>query len=664
LIEDEQTPESQNVVFRYGRVKVDTGYAHIGAFKLTRINASAAAGANGVAVAGSDSAPQGVGRGDAWGYHVGDIVRLTLNSGALHVTTVTLVLHDYPTPNYDFIGFADVTPSPASVGKFLYKGNILRGTPQGVFEHESAAGTTELVLVTQDSFYKYLPAIDEWQYVPTEVSTTLGANENGTSTVLNVLDTTGFVVGRYIGLEMDNTTQHQAKITAIAGVAPGTITIDTQVPGAAGDVMATAGNTVVQAVVLTGNDDNQVVFTGVPSNEWTAFTNNVNVPYKYDGSTVEIIPNLPAGGNIVCRAMCMHNEGFLVLGGLIEGGTEAPYKVIWCDAGDPTNWSTGLASSKLLLDARDAVIAMKPLAGEVVIYRTRSPIIMKYLGTASYTFEWIPRASGESSSTQGFGPVSSNSVFALADRHVIIDRAGVLVYRGGLSVEDISSEIYDTVFSDTGLMDGDKLHRSFVYHSDRPGELFCMYTDGQHDFPNRAAVLDFRNGTWRLRKFYNEMTAAGLRADSTGVRIIDLEGTIAEQAWVIGGGAAQGQMGTMILAGADGDVYEYDYFTPTDGFQAIDWWVDTKLLEYGDRSFRLGMSEVEYKGPDADLYLSQDRNSYSILRALASVNKLTAYRTMKQSVQRAIQYRIQGSGPGAEIGAVRYRYKEESRWNV
>jgi len=542
-------------------------------------------------------------------------------------------------------------------------GTTLVGRPKGAFQHRDASGNSKILLVTDNRVYEYAAHAlidDEWVYVSDGNATAVVAPGEGIGdTVINVADTAGFVNGRPIGVTQNDGSQHQALIVGIGAGAPGTITIDVGLT-----VASAATKVVVQGFVLTGNDDNQVVFAAVPSNEWVVFTNGVNYPMRYDGATVEVIPNLPSGGNFICKTLSLYKVGYLLLGNLIEGGTARPYKVVWCDAGDPTNWSTGDASYVNLVDVRDDILCITPLGDYVIVYRSRSVVRGEFLGLPVATFLWRTTIHGLSITSQGGGVVSANSVFALPGMHIFAGRAGIFGYDGGFSVEEISKPIYETVFSSRGDMDGSKLHRSFISYVDKEGELYYHYCAITDTFPKRAAVLDIRNGKWRTRLYQNELTFAVDKQRGAGEepRIMDLVGTIGEQSWIIGGAGLSGDS-PVILLGGPTKVYEYDFVVPTEDGATMNWLIITKRFRTVNRYSRYKWFELDYKGGPIAV-LRKYRGGWVNITTLPMSAIMTRRRVYDDHVSKGIQYWFWSAAAGSELGVLSMKYREEGYWSL
>jgi len=664
MLEPDESPDSENLTYLDGRARTDTGYTPKGEYVSQAVAVVSVAGADNVSVA----------TGYGVKFVAGARIIIPLDTGVSLVTTISSI--DTTTSEiYDILYIADNIPAGTdTTGAVLTQSNDLWGVAQGGFDHQTAAGAVTPLLVTTKSVYRYvaLPT-DEWQYVEGTVETTTNANEAAGSTAINVVSEAGFSATDRIGITMDDGAQHQ---TTVASTAAGVINIDDALPGHTGTVV-TSGNAVLKAIELNGTSAKQVVWAPVPWHEWSVFTNGLDIPMRYDGTSCEVIPNLPNSGNTLCETLSVFSEAFLILGGVTEAGTLVPYKVIWCAAGDATDWTSPTSGSKELLDTRDGIVAMKALSTVMVIYRTRTPVIMRFLGQPYATFSFAPLALGESLKSEGFGPVSANAVAGTSNQHIIFDRRGVFIYQGGDEIQDISSKIFAKVFGSSGLLNMTNIGRSFVHFVAGTSTVWLFYPDSSAGYPNRAAVLDIRTGKWWHRLFNHEISFASASSGSTSTRIIDLVGTIVEQQWKIGtGSAVVGAQSVLLgITGMDptatpveaddpdstDSVAQYDGIAAKEFRQVIDWSFDS-VERIAQHQFRLDHVRVRYKGPAAELFILRDSGDPESIMDLSASATFIDYEVFPQTVQRLLQFRISGSGTGAELAELSFKFREEARW--
>lgn len=557
----------------------------------------------------------------------------------------------------------------------------LRGTPKGGRVHRSQVGTETFLLITDLSVYKYVPgvnkSIDQWHYVPwgdagggrtAGGATTLSANEAGGQTVISVVDENVWNVNDYVGIELDDGTQHQSRVNAKAA---GTITIDDALPSA-----AAAGKAAILAVLLAGTDSNQVVSVAVPSHAWVAFVNGVDFPMRYDGTDVRDIPGLNAvltGGGDTARTISLFKAGHLVLGNVTQAGSRRPYRLVWCDAGDPELWVGGDAGDNDLLDADDDLIALAPLGDDMVAYRKNSIVKMTYLGQEGIPFRFDTVIHGLAVGAQGVGAVAPNAVFHTEQGHIVQSGDGIYfvstpVLSNG-TAQDISNSIFETLFSPAGDYDASRSFRNFINFSDLTNEVFCNYVSiNASTYCDRAWVLDIEKGTWRKRLYTKELTFAAYRSRSSdeGVRIADLIGTIAEQSWVIGGSSTiVGAPLTVIGIDGENETHQIDQLLNTEDGDDIPWKLKTKRITSFDRYIRVSWTEIEYSssGP-ISLWRRKDNGQLQLLTVLAAQPIRSKRRVSIEFVDRSLQYLLTGDSGDPEIGRLSFKWREESPWSL
>lgn len=588
-------------------------------------------------------------------------------SGGLNTTAPMDLLDDQEAADCENVVFRDNKVRSETGYKKL--GGVVRGTIRAAFQHETASGTVSTLLVTDVTVYRFVAATMAWHALPYAAlgasgHTKLNGAHAGGATTLNVDSNTGFAAADFIAIELDNGQQHQTTVASIPGA--GQIEITVGLPSAAAD-----DKDVFEPVILTGNSDNQVVILGIPATEWTVFTNGVNVPQRYDGSTVEAIPNLPSGGNVICRTMALY-KNHLVLGNLVEGGVSKPYSVRWNADGDFTNWTTGDAGANALADTRDPIKALAPLADDLIIYRTRSLAAAQHIGLPLEPFSFTQIVFGESVGGKGIGAVSPLAVYPQHDRHYFLSIDGVYEYRGGITIREVSTKIHRGIFGVGGLIDPTKLHRAIVHYADGSDELFVFYTaaGSSATYPDQMIALDMQQlvaqrEVWRRRKFQKQIACVGTRTSGETVRIIDLIGTIAAQIWVIGSGATSQDQPELLIGGPDLQPWLYDFFSTTDDGLVITSSLKTKVFRSTDRTMRYDFFEVNWSGAvNLETFWTVHRSvspNMTLGIVTGPTGTVNRYRFYRQVVTEDIQFTFIWSGVG-ELGRFSMKHKEASRW--
>ncbi len=547
---------------------------------------------------------------------------------------------------------------------------------KGLFEHKSADGSAVKLCVTNKTVYKYNITEDEWQVIKGLTSTTLSANMSGGATSATVTSEAGFTVGAVFAVVLDDGTQ---MIREVGSTAANTINFTPAAPGSG--VIATSANNVIEGAELSGDDDNQVVFTPVPGNEWTAFTNGVDGPLRYEATadTVVSIASLSSGtlaADTVCKTMVMYKSTLILLN-LIEAGVYRPYKYQWSVPGTPTNWTGGNSGNNSLLDSRDHIRAAKPIGTSLAVYTSNGITMVTYQGKVGAFFRADTAVYGEAAGSQGVGAVSPNAVFALPDQAVIQTSDGIYLYRGGASVELLSDDVFKGTFGAQGDMDGNALAQNFNHFFNRTNEVFFFYrSTSSTAFPDKALVFDLSTKAFRKRKFTDEIACAGDISDTpTAVTINDLVGTIDEQSWLLGGDAIVTGIGTVLL-GTVTSLYamEYNYITVEDAGTIISWEFQTKDFDGVDKYLTLDWVEFDAAAIAATVSYSTDRGATWIDIGDITIPipsgggrrgkqsqadpHMTPRRFHISTTAQRFRFRVAGTGGGAEFGKMAFRFKE------
>lgn len=536
------------------------------------------------------------------------------------------------------------------------------GVPRKTFEFKANTGQTETLLVTNLTVFKRNPTY--WDMLPLNggASTTLNANEPAGSTAIDVADTAGFAAGDVVEIMLDDGRGFTTTVTSIfAPGAPGVLVIP--LPGLPS--AATTGNAVTQGMALSGDADHEVVFTTINNgaNPWVVFTNGVDPVARYDGVDMAPVPGL-SGISVTAARTVGNHTGHLVLGATTEVGSQLPFRVRWSDTNDPTNWSTGNAGFEDQLDTRDDIVAMLQLAQEVAIYRSRSIVMMEFEGSATRVFFFRPVVFGRSEAAIGVGAVSANSVAAAGSAHMILSHDGIYRYAGGLALELVSLKVDDFAFGSGGEISRPLLHRSFVQFIDARNELMIAYCKDGQTYPNQALMLNLETGNFWRRVFTRNITSAESHSSNTGITIADLEGTIAEQLWIIGSGLTiVGSPTILITSDSSGNqVYEYDFVSTTDAGMFITWRLTTKIWKAFVKQMRWQWHQFRIRGEGFVITAISGGASFPIA-VLVTTTTYASQRYALEILGESLQYRMAGTG-SFELGDLAYAAREETNYHI
>ncbi|KKL91979.1 hypothetical protein LCGC14_1889250, partial [marine sediment metagenome] len=213
---------------------------------------------------------------------------------------------------------------------FATFGGVVRGVPRLDYQFNKSDGSSELVLLTNATLYTWNVTAAEWQYVSDGNDTTMRVAGVATDLVIDVVSIAGFSNGDFIGVLLDDGTQHQ---TTINGVPAGTlITITDALPSG-----AAIGKVVVKAVDFAGSSVIPISIATWTAKDRIYIANGVDTPRWYDGATCEIIENLPAT-TFSCRLIRVFND-YILLFHTVEDGTAYPQRERWSDAGFDNIWN-------------------------------------------------------------------------------------------------------------------------------------------------------------------------------------------------------------------------------------------------------------------------------------------------------------------------------------
>ena len=529
-------------------------------------------------------------------------------------------------------------------------GSTVRGTPKRSYEFTRQSGSIELVLITNVTFYKWSTSATEWQYVSNGTSTTLSGNEASGQTVLSVTSETGFAAGEHVGIILNDGTEHK---TTVASTAAGTITVDDALPSD-----ADSGNTVVEALLLTATDSDDVDVVTVPFQDWVVFTNGVDAPKRYDGTTVEDVPTLPSspflakGVNILTNHLCFFNT--------TEAGTAKPWRVRWADTGT-SDFTTGNAGFRDLQDQPGGIVTARQLGTDIYIYKPKAIVRMQHVGTADLSFDFT-------TAVPNFGAVARHAVaLASVNRrnvHVVLDRDSLYVYSGGTSVDDeVCREVCAfLVDPQRGELNPSKASRVFMVSVEARRETMLFYPSTGQDYPDRALIFNHLTGAFYPRRLGHVMHGFGSFTNQASLTWADLTGTWADQTYTWNSQATQANAPVIHLCGQSPlQVYEYNYTAGDDSGTAIAFEVQTKEFTDGHREERIDRIDALLRGTSITVEYSVDQGStWTPIGTFSPGSSYQILRMTKQFITRSFRLRFTGSGQGFGIGWYGFRHREET----
>lgn len=193
--------------------------------------------------------------------------------------------------------------------------------------------------------------------------------------------------------------------------------------------------TSVAHAALTGNAENQisVAFPLLSGARIMTFTNGVDAIRKYTGSGNDA----DLGGSPPKAKFMLFYGGYLVLLHITDGGDVFPWRVQWCDTGDPETWGSGNAgSAELLEDSAD--ITGGGYFGQYITVHKENAIYVGYLTQSSGVFNFERRETGA-------GTIADDTIKSLpTGEQIFLARDGIRVFNGN-TAPLVESPIVDEI---------------------------------------------------------------------------------------------------------------------------------------------------------------------------------------------------------------------------
>lgn len=519
------------------------------------------------------------------------------------------------------------------------------GTPRATFQFFLTDGSQHLTLITNSTFYRWDTTAEEWQYVGDGATEALVNTEVVTDTVMEVVSTTGFAATDRIGITMDDGTQHQTTIASI--VVDTSITLDDGLPST-----ATAGNAIVRAAHLNGVDIEGVSITVLAFQNWMVFANGVDAPQRFDGSTVEDVPNLPSGLT-TCKVVVTF-QTYLILMHTTESGTIFPQRFRWSNAGDPTTWTTSDFTN--FVETEDQIVTAAPLGPFLITYKERALIRTEFIGTAERTWRHEQVITAE-------GALSVDSVVDLGDFHIFVGNANFYKYSGGFDLVPLGDKIFTDLFGFSGQLNPNTRSELFSFYVEELDEIWTFYPAGDTADPDRMLRYLVSEDKWFFREYPHTLMGFGFYRAQSGATWTGTPGTWEEHLETWNAQVLQTSGPTTQLCGkSPNQVYEYDYITADDDGTAIDFEVQTKDFYVPNKQLRFDRFELFARGTGLLEYSIDEGNSWIGIGTFTHGSTFTRARFFKQFIGRKIRFRITGTGTGFSIEWLGFKMRPETVW--
>ncbi len=526
-------------------------------------------------------------------------------------------------------------------------GVAIRGVPRACYQFVTKAGISTLVLITQLTVYLW--TVSEWQYISDGTSTTCTDGEPAGEVNIVVGDITGFSSSDFIGIILDDGTQHK---TTINGAPSGNIIVITDAIPAGRTVSVSA--LLLKALVLAGPDNISISVVTIPSHDWMVFTNGVDKPYRYDGTTVELVPNLPSSGNVVCKIVALKNN-HLVLLNTIEGGTSYPQRVRRSDTGNPEEWVTGNAGYDDLYDSEDHIVAYEELGPYGIIYRENSIVRMEFEGSDTRLFFFEPVVTAE-------GVLNQASVVNLGDYHIIFGNYNIYEYRGGISITEIDDKIHEEIFGVGSQLNSSFLGRAFSFYVGELDEIWFFLPVGSSEKPNKILRYQVGQRAWYFRALSISFMGYGFYQVQTSRKWNALVGDWLSQTWQWVSASIQASSPVILLCDETNQVFEYDYLETTDDGTGITWKFGTKDFSSAEGRILVDSVRIKAKGTFLLEYSTDLGTSWSTYESIVLGAIVVRHNIFKQVDTERIRFRFSNTAGGFALHWFALKYKVSTEY--
>ena len=500
---------------------------------------------------------------------------------------------------------------------------------QATYQFNRRNGTSELICISIGSVHKYNAALNKWILVAGALETTTTAAYTAGATVFAVAAIpVGLVVGNTLCIVLDNTDIHFSTITVIAGL---NITISgTGIP--VGRTVA-SGSRVYKPVGLNGNVANTVSLVHVPGSDWVVFTNGIDPPKYWNGTSCLQVPGLPSAGNTVCRSVALYNTALFLIG-TTEGGVAYPQRVRRSNQTDPTDWVGGTAGYDDLLDSSDAVMCGRLLGPYLIIYKSRSIIRCSFIGSSGFNYQYETMVTHE-------GAITPSSVCTVKDRHVFIGHNNIYEYAGDFTIKAIGDQIRPTLFSSGKNVSPTYDYVMFIMYIEAFDEVWVFYP--RLDFANSACNYAFRyhvgTGIWYDSYFDLPVRCGAVYRPEN----------------------EESELNFHLCGYTFKKIYAYDpsTYNGINGFP-VPFIVESKDFIMTDGQFRFDMIEMNIQGTAVTLAYSTDSGvTYTTLATITQAVQ-GKIRVHKQFVCNKVRFKWTGSSNNFKLSWFGFSYKNEN----
>ncbi len=215
-------------------------------------------------------------------------------------------------------------------------------------------------------------------------------------------------------------------------------------------------------------------------------TNGADTPFEWDGTTAQVIQNLPT--NLTDSKFVAQFNNFLFLANVIVNSVTHTSRIYWSNIGNEGAW-TNTDFINVSNDDGQEITNIKVLSDRLVIYKTRSIYNLFFTGDSDVPF--ILPGGGKSNSAVGC--IAPFSVQEVNNGHVFMSFDGFYFYDGNNSFK-ISDKLNPTI---TGLNSTKFTIGVSLVQKDK-SRYMCALTQSGSTTNDIVFVWDYFNNAWSI----------------------------------------------------------------------------------------------------------------------------------------------------------------------
>jgi hypothetical protein len=357
-------------------------------------------------------------------------------------------------------------------GYAQFGGNLpLNGEIMAIERYEEIdSGTKHIMAFTPKDQWRYNTNTGKWDFA-TKVYTT-GTIASISSTTINGTGSPAWNTGissTNLEIRFGTKDPSTATITAISTSGDGFTSewhVVSSVDSATTMTVSVAPSATYTGVYvireqMSGDIDNQIS-TSIPFDDGATtldkvmvVTNGIEAPGMIEKSNQMV--DLAGSPNVARFNAYFGSVGFehLILGGVIDSGTNYWQRIETTDAGEIENWSTNTANYELL-DTNDEIVGFERLRNRMMVYKQESITEMSADPSGSNTdpFNFVQNK------IHSIGTSSARTVVNFGDFHIFLGSNNNVYMFDGVNLRPIGDEITNEITDD---MNKDKSDHAFAF---------------------------------------------------------------------------------------------------------------------------------------------------------------------------------------------------------